>query len=177
MREKLRQILYSLIIKILHPNLKTNGLHMIRPGTTIIIKSGGNIRVGKNCKTKKRDTLASVEGTLTIGNNVFFNQNNIIVCHNEINIGDYCLFGPNVVIYDHDHKFGLNGIAVNEFNSAPIIIDNNCWIGANVTILRGTHIGEGSVIGAGSIIKGKIPPHSLVKTNRELIIKQLGDME
>ena len=171
------KIILSFIVRMQHPNLKTNGLHMIRPGTAIIIKSDGCIRVGNNCKTKKRVTLASVQGTLLIGNNVSFNQNNIIVCHNTIKIGDCCAFGPNVVIYDHDHKFGLNGIAVNEFNCAPIIIDNNCWIGANVTILKGTHIGEGSVIGAGSIVKGDIPPHSLVKTNRELIIKQLEDTE
>ena len=53
---------------------------------------------------------------------------------------------------------------------APIIIEKNCWIGAGVTILRGARIGEGSVVGAGAIVRGVIPAHSLVTANRDLQI-------
>ena len=73
------------------------------------------------------------------------------------------------MIYDHDHKFGPEGIRPG-YNTAPVVIENDCWIGAGVTILRGTHIGEGCVIGAGSIVKGEIPPHSLVTSDRQLTI-------
>lgn len=106
-------------------------------------------------------------GILTIGDNVSINRNAIIVCHNRISIGNGCAIAPNVLIYDHDHKFGSNGIE-NGFRTAPVIIGDNCWIGAGVIILRGTTIGEGSVIGAGAVVHGEIPPHSLVKSNREL---------
>ena len=51
-----------------------------------------------------------------------------------------------------------------------IVIENNSWIGANVTILRDTHIGEGCVIGAGAVIRGNIPPHSLVTADRSVRI-------
>lgn len=70
-----------------------------------------------------------------------------------------------MTIYDHDHKFNANGIQ-SDFNYGSVIIDNGCWIAANVTILRNTHIGEGCVIGAGTVVKGEIPPHSLVTNDR-----------
>ncbi len=175
MREKIRALIYSVILKVRFPGIKTKGRQMIRIGTEIIIKENGSLSVGDQVRTQKRVTFAVIKGKMTIGNRVSFNRNNIIVCHEEIQIGDHCAFGPNVVIYDHDHKFGTNGIAVNDFNTSPIIIDNNCWIGANTVILRGTHIGEGCVIGAGSVIKGNIPPHTLVACDRSLSFQPITD--
>ena len=103
-------------------------------------------------------------GKILLGNNVSINRNYMLVCYDTIFIADNCAIGLNVVFYDHDHKFGPNGIEEG-FKTAPIIIEKNCWIGAGATILRGTHIGEGSVIGAGAVVRGDIPPHSLVTAN------------
>ena len=130
----------------------------------------GRIRFGKNFSIKQGVYIAAIDGgNITFGDNVSINRNCILVCHNAISIADNCAIGPNTVFYDHDHKFGLNGIEVG-FKTSPIVIEKNCWIGAGVTILKGTHIGEGSVIGAGSVVKGVIPPHSIVTSNRELVI-------
>ena len=57
-----------------------------------------------------------------------------------------------------------------------MVIGDNCWIGAGVIILKGTNIGEGSIIGAGCIIKGVIPPHSIVTMNRQLSIREIKDV-
>ena len=115
-------------------------------------------------------------GKITIGENVSLNRNCILVCHDAISIADNCAVGPNVVFYDHDHNFGENGIEPG-FKTAPIVIEKNCWIGAGATILRGTHIGEGSVIGAGAVVRGEIPPHSKVTANRELTITPIMPKE
>ena len=56
------------------------------------------------------------------------------------------------------------------YRHGAIIIENGCWIAVNVIILRNTYIGEGCVIGAGAIVKGEIPLHSLVTCNRQLTI-------
>lgn len=79
------------------------------------------------------------------------------------------MFGPGVTIYDHDHKFSVEGVKT-DLNYGSVIIDDGCWIAANVVILRNTHIGEGCVIGAGTVVKGQIPPHSLVTSDRKLNI-------
>ena len=135
----------------------------------IYVRSG-KVKIGKGFTMKQGVYMAALNGgEILIGDNVSINRNCILVCHDSISIADNCAIGPNTVFYDHDHKFDENGIAPG-FNTAPIVIERNCWIGAGVTILRGTHIGEGSVIGACSIVSGNIPPHSLVKSNRSLII-------
>lgn len=79
------------------------------------------------------------------------------------------LFGPGVTIYDHDHIFSPEGILPG-FKLGEVVIEDGCWIGANVTILRNTHIGKNSVIGAGTVVKGDIPAGSLVTGQRNINI-------
>lgn len=94
------------------------------------------------------------------------------IAHKNIFIGDNTSIGPNVCIYDHDHKFGEQG-KKQGFNSSEVIIEENVWIGAGTIILRGTHIGKNCVIGAGCVIKGEVPENSLVTQNREVKIVKL----
>jgi len=110
-----------------------------------------------------------IEGAenVTIGNNVFFNRNVSIlaldgVAESEIIISDKCQFGPNVVIVSADHDFKNIG-QIRFTNSVPgkIIIEEDCWIGSNVTITKDVVIGKGSVIGANSVVTRKIPPYSI----------------
>ena len=168
-------ILSIIWMKIRHPFVKTSGWHYVRPGTEIIMRNGGVLSIGGKVATQYRVTFSVIGGNLSIDNNTSFNRNNILVCREKIQIGSRCSFGPNVVVYDHDHAFNSEQVSGNHFKTSEIVIEDNCWIGANVTILRGTHIGKGSVIGAGSVVKGNIPPHSLVKMSRELNIEKIKD--
>ncbi len=112
-------------------------------------------------------------GRLEIGSGVFFNRNCTVVARESIKIGSMCSFGPNVCIYDHDHAFGRARENGEQFKSAPVEIGDNCWVGANAVILRGTKIGDGCVIGAGCVVSGEIPAHSLVTSGRELEIRPI----
>ena len=170
---KINLIFCTLLHKIIHPGIIMRGFSSLHPSTEVIIQNKGTITIGKNVSTQRRVTFSSVGGNISIGNNVSFNRNDIIVCHNNISIGDNCIFGPNILIYDHDHKFNFNEIFRDTYNTSPIIIENNCWIGSNVVILRGTHVGEGSIIGASTVLQGDIPPHSIVKSSRELEIQSI----
>lgn len=135
-----------------------------------IYVESGKVEVGKSFSMKEGTYIAAVNGgKITIGDDVAINRNCILVSHDSIMISDNCRIGPNVVFYDHNHRFGMNGVE-DGYTHAPIVVERNCWIGAGVTVLKGTRIGEGSVIGAGVILQGDIPPHSLVTTNRELYI-------
>ncbi len=122
---------------------------------------GKMVRVHSGSKIKVR-----CNGELSIGNNVRINYNCILACHEKITIGPGTEFGPSVYLYDHDHDYKV-GLKEEKFNSAPIIIGKNCWIGANTVVLRGTTIGDNCVIGAGSIVKGTIPSGSLYIQKRE----------
>lgn len=155
--------------KTKHSDLSVDGLFNGRRDTQIIIEEAGKMKIGKNVTFQRNVSLTSVGGLLDIGSDVSFNRNCIAVCRKEITIKDHVIFGPNVIIYDYDHNFSDEGILPG-FKHGSIIIEEGCWIAANVTILRNTHIGEGCVIGAGTIVQGDIPPHSLVTSDRKLNI-------
>lgn len=125
------------------------------------MRDGAKIRVRK-------------DAVLKIGKNVSLNCNNMIVCREEIIIGDDVQLSPNVLIYDHDHDYSVvGGVKTGEYKTSPIKIGNNVWIGANAVILKGTTIGDNCVIGAGSILKGTYPQNSVIVQKRTTTTKFL----
>lgn len=146
--------------------------------STLKIKNG-SLHIGKHFHLRSGSYIAVVAGgQVTVGDNVFINRNCSIVCRDRIQIGSRCAFGPNVIIYDHDHRFDTDGVTT-EYKTSAVEIGDRCWIGAGAIILRGTHIGEGCVIGAGTVVKGDIPPHSLVSSEgtRTLKISPIDDRQ
>ena len=102
-------------------------------------------------------------GVIELGNNVSFNKNCSIVSRKKIKIGNYCIFGPNVSIYDHDHGTSLdnNVFSKQEFYVKEIHIGNNVWLGAGVTILPGVIIGDNVVVGANAVVTKNLENNSL----------------
>ena len=111
-------------------------------------------------------------GLLEIAPNSFINNNCSFNCQEEVKIGEHCFFGENVKIYDHNHIYGLEheGFVTDKFNAAKISIGKNCWIGSNVTILKGVTIGDNVVVGANCLIYQSIPSNSVVKAQTNIII-------
>ena len=174
-KQRFTIIASSMRMRILfYKNVEVSGLESIHHTVKLYGRSGGIVSLGDRVFADRNCILVAVGGKLTIGDQVFFNTNCTIVSHEKIDIGSGCLFGANVCVYDHDHKYGLDGVG-NDYKTSQVTIGKNCWIGANVVILRGTHIGDNSVIGAGAVVNGNIPAHSLVTSNRELIIKSIID--
>ena len=110
-------------------------------------------------------------GMINIGNNVFMNSNVKVVSHKKIEIGNGTVIGPNVCIYDHDHDWRRLNMQ-ERFVSDDIVIGNNVWIGANCTILKGSYIGDGCVVAAGTTLKGKYSNNSLIYQSREVKTRQ-----
>ncbi|WP_353674404.1 acyltransferase [Synechocystis sp. LKSZ1] len=114
------------------------------------------------------------DGSLILGNQVFFNRGCSINCHYKIEIGEGCIFGENVLLYDHDHNFKEEGLFQSQgFSKKEIIIEDNVWIGSGTIILKGTYIGKNSVIGAGSLVKSNIPPNTIFFNKRESFFKSI----
>ena len=78
-----------------------------------------------------------------------------------VKIGNNCMFANNIVIIDHDHVIGGNGVT-GELTARPVIIEDHVWCGANVTITKGVHIGSGAVIGANAVVVNDIEAHAIV---------------
>ena len=129
----------------------------------IRLRNSGSICCGKNVKVDSNALIASNGGKIVFGDQVGIGRNNVIVCMEEISIGDGTILAPNVLIYDHDHLFDSEvGVHIREYNYAPVVIGKNCWIGANTVILKGTVLGDNCLVAAGSVIKGTYPSGSKI---------------
>lgn len=156
------------LIKLFHVScFSVKGVVKIHPSTQIELLKNGKITLGKKCSIGKDAEIASVSGNVIIGNHVHIGDFCMIIARDKIEIGDNTIFGPHVYVYDHDHEIDDNGVAKrSEYKEKPVIIGNNVWIGTNTVILKGTNIGDGCIIGAGSVISGTIPPHTKVVQKR-----------
>lgn len=143
-------------------------ISLVSPHTEITLDSKAELRIGNDFKMRDGAKIRVRKGgKCIIGNNSSVNSNNMIVCHERIEIGNNVQLSPNVQIYDHDHDFrAKGGVKAGEFKTTPVRIGNNVWIGANTVILRGTEIGDNCVIGAGSVIKGFFPAGSVIVQKR-----------
>lgn len=98
----------------------------------------------------------------------------IIGAYNQITIGNHVLFGANTTITDFDwHPIQKNGIT--EMVSAPIIIEDNVWLGMNTTVLKGVSIGQNAIIGANSVVTKSIPANAIAAGNPAKVLNTLRE--
>lgn len=154
-------------------NVNASLVQNINPRTEIAVGGKSKLTLKHSVFTRRNVSFRVEGGELTIGTS-FFNQGCSITCMENIQIGDNCLFGPNVVVVDHDHEYRYTDERRgNHYRKAPVSIGNNVWIGANVTILRGTQIGDDAVIGAGCVIRGKVEKNTVVVNKQDIHIKNI----
>lgn len=135
---------------------------------------GKALSMGRHVTFRHDFTIRINQGArLSIGSDVFFNNGCSIACCDHISIGDLCLFGENVKIYDHNHVYSNRETAIQAqgFSSSPVSIGKNCWVASGVIILKGVTIGDDCIIGAGCVIHKDIPSGSVVKNHQNLFIE------
>lgn len=167
-------VIHTLFVKILHPaGFHSPLLQDFSLTTRLSVSEGGKLFLKKHIHTKRNVVIESDGGIIDIGEGCFFNNGCVIVSKDRISIGNYTSFGPNVMVYDHDHNIH-SPLEIHDsgFRAEEVIIGDNVWIGANTVILRGSVIGNGSVVGAGSVIKGTYPPRSVIVQKRAEIIRE-----
>ena len=124
------------------------------------ISGGGRNRIGRNIRS---GIFASPSARISIGRDVGISCS-CIWAREEIVIGDGVNIGADCVVMDHDaHSLDPTirrdrSLDRDSAATAKIVIEEDVLIGARSIVLKGTHIGKGSVIGAGSIVTGEIPP-------------------
>lgn len=133
-----------------------------------------NLLIGKGVTWRRGFSVMKMpEAVIQIGDNCFFNNDCSINSNHLIKMGGV-LFGENVKIYDHNHRFNEHKpIKAQGFSNGTVTIGERCWIGSNVTILKGSKIGNNCVIGAGCVISGKVPDNSIVRLKQTVEIEEI----
>lgn len=128
---------------------------MIHVGNNVNIEKGA--RVTSNCSVGDNSGIginAKLHGTVLIGNDV--------------------MMGPDCIIYTQNHAYGRTDIPMHQqgfSEEKPVTIGNDVWIGGRVIILAGISIGNGAIIGAGSVVTKDVPGYAIVGGNPAKVLK------
>jgi acetyltransferase-like isoleucine patch superfamily enzyme len=131
--------------------------------------------IGDNSMIEDFTTVNNGVGSVVVGNNSLIGLGNVII--GPITIGDNVILAQNIVASGLNHNYNdirqpihQQGVSV-----APIVIEDDCWVGANVVITAGVTIGKHCVIAAGAVVTKNIPPYSVAVGNPARVIKQYDD--
>lgn len=175
--------------------LSLNAFKVEKPDARLTV--GGSLIVYHNC-----DILVTDKGQVKIGDNCIIGSNFRMYCKDKISLGNAVLISWNVFICDYDGhpidplarydeilymqesfvpSFKKRELKYHSNYDRPsyecgnIAIEDNVWIGANVIILKGVHIGTNSIIAAGSVVTKDVPKNAIVAGNPARVVRVLSD--
>ncbi len=112
---------------------------------------------------------------IKVGKNFFANYNCTFLDVAAITFGDNCLLGPNVSIYTAGHPVHPHSRNSRYEYGIAVTVGNDVWLGGCTVICPGVTIGDGCVIGAGSVVTKDIPPYSIAAGNPCRVIRTITD--
>jgi acetyltransferase-like isoleucine patch superfamily enzyme len=148
------------------------GINTHLRGSLQVFKQGGIIEIGDFCYVGENSKIWSASGVI-IGNQV-------LISHN-VNIHDNISHPINSEMRFKDYKriLGIEKYETEQFDLNPksILIKDKAWIGFNSIILKGVTIGEGAIVGAGSVVTKDVPDWTIVAGNPAKIIREIPENE
>ena len=161
---------------------RTLGRKLRLMGPAPRITGDGLIDIGDNVEFAEGMSLVVGMGLpepahLEIGSNIVFGGHHIICVASRVAIGNYCWIGDGSNIYDNDvHVLDAAKRRIrfgNLVESAPIILEDDVWLGINATILKGVTLHRGAVVGAGAVVTESVPPFTVVAGNPARVVQRL----
>lgn len=138
--------------------------------SVLVVHPTGRLIVNGNFKIFSGATIFINKNAGLILGNGYINNNLTLHCYEQIEIGEDVAIGENVSISDSDSHF--ISTTPDYKMTQPVIIGNHVWIGMNVIILKGVHIGDGAIIAAGSVVTRNIPDSCLAGGVPARVIKE-----
>lgn len=195
-----RVFFYNLILSFRIKSLKVRFI-----GSDISLISSRKIKIGKGCRIGNNvkidglskngvtignatniDDYTTIQTTsvlnevgegLVIGNNCGIGSFSFIGCQGGVYIGNDVIIGPSLKIFTENHNYDNPNVLIRlqGTNRNSVVIEDNVWIGANVTILAGIRINKGAVIAAGSIVTKDVQQSALVAGVPAKYIRKIED--
>lgn len=161
------------------------GKHVYWGGDVPLVYGAGEIHIGSHVSIGNNQTwVVGVKSTgtarLVIGDYTTINYRTTISVVQSVTIGSHCLLAGEIKIFDNnshplDYRERRKPHVLGPAEVAPVVIEDDVWIGNNCIILKGVRIGRGAVVAAGSIVTKDVPPFTLVGGNPARVLKRLAE--
>lgn len=162
------------VCEVVGPGLRAERLPYMR--------GRGRLRLGANINLSGQSCFYFMHGMgapplIAVGDGTFIGNGCTFSAGREIRIGSGCLISALVRIHDNDgHPLDAErrrrGEPITAAETDPVIVEDNVWIGAGATILKGVHIGRDAVIGTGAVVTSDVPPGAVAGGNPARLIRE-----
>ena len=165
-------------VNIVNPEFISVGNNVeIKNDVTLIARGEGGITLSDGVRLQERvylDTERVNDGYITIGKNVYIGTGTTLFGHMGLEIGDDCLLAQNISLTPYSHIFDdPDSIIYSQGGHCKkVTIGRDVYIGMRAAVMYSGDIGEGSVIGAGSVVVKPIPPYSVAVGCPAKVIKE-----
>ena len=130
--------------------------------------------IGEKCHVMQPFTC-DYGSNIRIGDRTFLNYDVLILDGAPVTIGNDVLIGPRVCIYTAAHPIDPDVRSTELLQAAPVRICDKVWIGGSAVINPGVTVGEGSIVGSGSVVTRDVPPYVVAAGNPCRVIRQITD--
>lgn len=114
---------------------------------------------------------------ITMGSHVYVNFDCVMLDNAPISIGNYVWIAPTVGLFATNHALDFEERRNGACQAKPIVIEDGAWLGGHVSVLGGVTIGEGAVIGAGSVVTHDIPARSVAVGNPARVVREITEAD
>jgi acetyltransferase-like isoleucine patch superfamily enzyme len=146
----------------------------IEQGVKMAATDGGRVQLGACTAIDRFATVIVKHGQLSAGRNLYLGVGSVVVARESISIGENVLIAEHVTIRDQDHAIApTEGQGRVGFTSSPIVIGDNVWLGAKVTVIQGVTIGNNVVVGANSVVTHDLPDNCVAVGAPARVVRHL----
>jgi acetyltransferase-like isoleucine patch superfamily enzyme len=150
--------------RLANPHVVLRGMLFLGRGVEIHCRPGfGRLEIGRWVHIGDGNSIRCHEGSMRIGDKVVFGKDNTVNGYLDIEIGGSTLVADWVYVCDFDHVTADIHAPIKDQGivKSPVRIGPDCWLGAKVTVLRGTRVGRGCVLGAHAVVRGDVPDYAI----------------
>jgi acetyltransferase-like isoleucine patch superfamily enzyme len=154
-----------LLLRIRHPSVVTEGFVFLGRHVDLHVRKGyGRLVLGRFVHLGDGTRLHAHEGTLRVGEKCVFGRDVTVNCYLDVEIGASSLIADWCYVVDFDHVTSDLDAPLKDQGlvKSPVRIGPNCWLGTKATVLRGSLVGTGVVVGAHAVVRGEIPDYAIV---------------
>jgi acetyltransferase-like isoleucine patch superfamily enzyme len=151
--------------RVRRPHVQHLGMTFLGRGAELYVRPGfGRLQIGPWCWFGDRTSVRCHEGDLRIGAKVVMGTSTTINAYLDIEIGRDSLLADRIYVCDFDHRHDRVDVPIRKqgIRKTPTRIGEDVWVGEKASILRGADVGSGSVVASQSVVRGAIPPFSIV---------------